>query len=79
MSLNKTVSIELCDTGDNYPINYRISSRTTKGELSGWHLVEILDITFSQEMKFRYDMIDQFIDALMQIKEVIKEGDDDNL
>jgi len=65
---SETLSLNICDTGDNHPISYKISSRTTKGSTAGWHLVEILDETFDIELTFRHDMLDQFIEALTKIK-----------
>ena len=67
----KTLSINICDTGDNYPIHYKVSSRTTKGETAGWHVIELLDESFDKEFTFRHDMIDQFIKALNEIKEFV--------
>jgi hypothetical protein len=69
----KSISINITDTGDNYPIHYKVSSATTKGGTAGWHLVELLDETFDKEFTFRYDMIDDFIEALQEIKKVVKE------
>ena len=70
---NKTISIDLIDTEDNFPIRYTVSNKTTKGVSAGWHLVELLDKTFDREFTFRYAMIDEFIRALQEIKIVIKE------
>jgi len=77
--MNKQISIHLVDTGDNHPISYTISNRTTVGFTVGWHLVELKDNTFSTKcyncskehpntFEFRYDMIDKFIEALNEIK-----------
>ena len=71
----KTLSINICDTGDNYPIHYKVSSRTTKGFTAGWHVVELLDETFDKEFSFRHDMIDKFIQALTEIKEFVNTPD----
>jgi len=67
------LSIQLCDMGDNYPIYYKVSSETTAGPTAGWHLIEILNETFTKELTFRYDMIDEFIDALTRIREHLKD------
>ena len=48
--MDKFISISLTDTGDNYPIYYKVSSQTTKGITAGWHLVELLDETFKMEV-----------------------------
>ncbi len=69
--MNKTVSISIVDSGDNHPIVYRVSSQTTKGFTAGWHLVELLDETLDHGLTFRYDMIDQFIEALQAVKKVV--------
>ena len=71
----KTLSINVCDTGDNHLISYKISSRTTKGLTAGWYLVEILDETFEQEFTFGYNMIDKFIEALTEMKKFLNEPD----
>jgi len=70
---SETLSVNLCCTTDNYPIYYRVSSRTTKGLTAGWHLVELLDETFDREFTFRHDMLDQFIEALTKIKGFLEE------
>jgi len=72
---SKTLTIQLADEGDNYPIIYTVSSRTTKGETAGWHVVELLDHTFDKEFTFRHDMLDKFIKALTDIKEFLNTPD----
>ncbi len=66
--MKAAVSIRLCDTGDNCPIHYQVSSETTQGPTVGWHLVELLDSTFKREFTFRYAMLGEMIDALQQVK-----------
>lgn len=65
---NETLKIDLVDTGDNHPISYSVSSRTTQGFTAAWHLVELLDNTFGNKLTFRYAMLDEFINALQKIK-----------
>jgi len=66
--VDETLTINLTDTGDNYPICYTLSSKTTKEPTTGWHLVEIRDLTFKEAVAFRYAILPEVIQALQRIQ-----------